>query len=369
MMNAPHWTEPENQEKYTVLNSQGILSNFEPPSFLIDGWIEEDSHGVLYAASQAFKSFVAIDIGHCIASGRSFCGNEIDKQGPVVFIIGEGYRGFSKRLYACQKRNGETDNIHLINAQPNISSGIDMQRVKNSITEIQPALIVVDTFSSLALGVNENDNSDVAKTLALVRNTAREVNSSSLLIHHLGKDSTQGARGASAFHNNADFTMELNRQGESLNTILSAKKMKDGEPPNPIELSLMEINIGGEDKRGKPYTSLAVDGYKTLNAKPSKSATKGDRYSEGIKRAMNNLGIEHGPNFNSHQGKQVPAFTRSQIKSKMFELGDIEFEENTNKPSGKDEQAFKRAVTKLKQTGDLLEKKNHLWFAHHNDAL
>ena len=91
---------------------------------------------------------------------------------------------YYRRLKATLDRHGETDDIYLIEAQPNISQNEQLQIVKNTVEELAPVLIVFDTFSALAIGSDENSNTDIAEVMARVRDTGRKVGASTILVHH-----------------------------------------------------------------------------------------------------------------------------------------------------------------------------------------
>jgi hypothetical protein len=170
--------------------------------------------------------------------------------------------------------NGEfhNDAFLLLNEPISIDNPSDMAKLKSAITQIKPALVIFDTFSSLVSNTNENDNGDVARVLNLVRNTCHnEYGTSSIIVHHTGKDDTKGMRGASAFKNNVDFSIELKRGGGS-NTVMSCEKMKDGENFKDIYMAAKVVDLEIIDDDGEPVTSLAMTSVE--GSKPDFKTTK-----------------------------------------------------------------------------------------------
>ncbi|MDC1090515.1 AAA family ATPase [Emcibacteraceae bacterium] len=290
-------TTGEVKYKFPISSSADVSRLAVAPNFLIDGWLETDSHGILYAESQSFKSFITIHMAHCIATGKAFCGQDIIKSGPVVFVIGEGRGGYYRRLKATIDRHGETNDIYLIEAQPNISQNEQLQIVMNTVEELAPVLIMFDTFSALAIGSDENSNTDIAEVMARVRDTGRKVGASTIIVHHTGKDASRGSRGASAFSANADFIYKLVRQKDTLFTTLSADKMKDAEPPKSLTIELEVVDVGVPDHQGEALTSLAVCGYEVQDrsdtTKPAKEKSAAQIMRENILEAMLQLNIEY----------------------------------------------------------------------------
>jgi hypothetical protein len=75
------------------------------PEFLVRGLVETDSVAVVFGDPGGGKSFLALDLVACVASGRAFHGRPV-RSGPVVYIAGEGHNGIRRRLSAWEKQTG-----------------------------------------------------------------------------------------------------------------------------------------------------------------------------------------------------------------------------------------------------------------------
>ncbi len=245
--------------KFTFSKGNDLARNAKAPVYLIDGIIEQDAHGIIYGASMSFKSFVVLEMAHCIANGRDFMGHKVKKQGAVIYVCGEGAGGVGRRLKAQIITNGEFENdFHLLNESIDIGSDSDMSELKLAIEQIKPVLVIFDTFASLVCGVNENDNGAVGAVLNLIRDTCRnEFGTSSITVHHTGKDTDKGSRGASAFKNNVDFEIELKRSNDFC-TVMQCEKMKEGEHFKDIHMIRTVIDLGIFDDDMKESTSLVL---------------------------------------------------------------------------------------------------------------
>ena len=245
--------------KFTTTKGNDLARNAKAPVYLIDGIIEQDAHGIVYGASMSFKSFAVLEMAHCIANGRDFMGHKVKKQGAVIYVCGEGAGGIGRRLKAQVITNGEFKNdFHLLNESIDIGSDDDMAQLKLLIEQIKPTLVIFDTFASLVCGVNENDNGAVGAVLNLIRDTCRnEFGTSSMIIHHTGKDDAKGSRGAYAFKANVDFEIELKKNNDFV-TVMHCEKMKDGEHFNDIHMVRTVIDLGIYDDDLKESTSLVL---------------------------------------------------------------------------------------------------------------
>ena len=66
------------------------------PDWLIEGILESGSFGMLYGSPSSGKSFSALDMGACVATGLDWHGNAV-QQGGVLYFVGEGMQGVGRR--------------------------------------------------------------------------------------------------------------------------------------------------------------------------------------------------------------------------------------------------------------------------------
>ncbi len=236
-----------------------LAINAKAPDFLINNVLETDSHGILGGASMAFKTFADLRIVYSICTGADFMGHPVYKTGKVLYICGEGKGALARRLKAL--RIAESDfngNLLVLDDNISIDNKDDMDGLKSAIKEIKPVLVVFDTFASLVNETDENAPCQVAKALRLIKETCRNGQTSSLIIHHYGKDATKGMRGASNFINDMDFAIEMTRNTDSMTTTMSCKKMKDGEDFQDICMEAVVVELGLFRQDGKVTTSLVM---------------------------------------------------------------------------------------------------------------
>jgi putative DNA primase/helicase len=207
----------------------------------------------------SLKSFLLLEMAQCLCTRRAFFGNEVFTPGKVFYICGEGRGALERRLKALKIiKGGFNENLMILDTPINIDSSIDMGRLKNMIAEHIPRLVIFDTFASLNNGTNENDPSEVARTLRLIKETCRNGETSSLFIHHLGKDESRGGRGASNFKTDVDFLFEMKRLPDSMMASLSCIKMKDGDNFSDIYMTANIVELGLTRQDGNETTSLIL---------------------------------------------------------------------------------------------------------------
>lgn len=285
-----------------VKDTKGILEfscgdylaiNATAPDFLINDILETDSHGILGGASMAFKTFADLRLVYSICTGKDFMGHEVYKTGKVLYICGEGKGALARRLKALQIVESDF-NGNLLVLETNISIDVkdDMERLKIAIAKIDPVLVVFDTFASLVSETDENAPCQVAKALRLIKETCRNGHTSSLIIHHYGKDASRGLRGASNFVNDVDFAIEMTRNADSMITTMSCKKQKDGENFQDIHMEAFVVELGLARQDGKATTSLVL---KQSGYVPEKKSAK--KLSQNSQIALSKLRdvINHAP--------------------------------------------------------------------------
>jgi hypothetical protein len=243
----------------------------EPVRWLIDKVLPVGSFSALYGPPGSFKSFHALHIAHCIATGTAWMGNEVTEAGGVLYIAGEGFGGVGARIKAC-KQHHQTEAgapIYVIRHQLNLRSSVEdfnalMLAVETLVmdTGIDFKLIVIDTLARSFGGGDENSASDMMQFVVTCGHIQKIVQDAALMIlHHSGKDSSRGMRGSSALLGAVDTELELIRFEDSMKGIIRTAKQKDGEDGTRTGFEMVTVELAppaGSLHIGEPITSLAV---------------------------------------------------------------------------------------------------------------
>ena len=274
----------------------------EPVEWLINGVIPQKSFVALYAPPASFKSFIALDIAECIATGRAFLGNEITRRGAVLYIAGEGHGGIGSRIKAL-KTHHETPvgaPVYFLRRQVNLrSSKTDLQSLVDAIddlkaiNEINFELIIIDTLARAFGGGNENASEDMGAFITAAGAIQGRYECGLLVVHHAGKDATKGLRGHSSLLGAVDTELEIIRieGAQPPKGILHISKQKDGEDGQRIGFKMVEVTTGSTgiiDFEGT--SSLAVEHDDEMDTE-RKSAKPPEKKGKGTnqKLALNSL--------------------------------------------------------------------------------
>ena len=246
------------------LTSPTEMSMQPPVSWMIKGVLPHAEIAMLYGASGAGKSFVALEMACALARGVDWRGRKT-KKAKVVLVAAEGAGGMGNRLKAYCDYHGiemsELDgNLRVLAGVPNLMNRDDAIEVVKAIRDWGGAqLVIFDTFAQVTAGANENAGEDMSTALANAKAIGAVFRAMILLIHHAGKDTSKGARGWSGLRAASDAEIEVIRFEDSHRRLIRIRKQKDGRDGEEFGLAL-DVVVVGMDEDGDEITScVAVD--------------------------------------------------------------------------------------------------------------
>jgi len=220
------------------------------PEFLIDGLIETDTLGLVFGDPGCGKTFVAVDLAMCVATGEDFHGHPV-KQGPVFYIAGEGHSGLARRFAAWAGHHDiELTDLPLFKsatAAQFLDAGSAAAVVEAVdalvISHGPPVLIEVDTLARNYGPGDENSTEDMGLFIAAMDELrSRWPGAVILIVHHSGHADKTRARGAMALKGALDFEYRVSKDGDRIH--LANTKMKDAEPPANLHFTLRTLELG-----------------------------------------------------------------------------------------------------------------------------
>jgi hypothetical protein len=248
--------QPELQDQPTdskpgfIFHSVGtLMQNMRAPDWLIKGIIERDSLAEVHGAPGHGKSFVVIDMAASIATGTDWHGHRTT-QGAVFYIAGEGINGLARRFSAWQLARGVdlTDAPLCISTKPvpldDLQSALMVRDAVSALSQKlgkPPVLIIVDTLARNFSG-DENSTKDMNLFIRCMDALRVEWQSSILIVHHTGKDTSKGARGSSALKGAIDTEYSVEMDDNRMIKV-QCQKMKDGDTPRPMGFKLDSVKL------------------------------------------------------------------------------------------------------------------------------
>jgi len=242
-------SQGEAKKGFRLIAEDELLAKLGPIDWLVAGLVEADALGVLFGDPNTYKSFVALDLAMCVATGRPYHGRAVTP-GRVVYIIGEGHNGLPRRLTAWRQQNRVTG-LAAISFSTCAAQFIDTESAKiaaEAVAEIgePPALVVIDTLARNFGPGDESSNADMGKFIAAVDNALKPYGGRTtvLVVHHTSHGDKKRIRGAMALHAGVDFEYRTERTSGGNRIRVVCSKMKDAAEPGDLHFEARETIIG-----------------------------------------------------------------------------------------------------------------------------
>jgi 5S rRNA maturation endonuclease (ribonuclease M5) len=221
------------------------LAHMKPPEWLIDELLVEKGMSSLFAPSETFKSFIALDMALSIASGYDWRGRST-LCGPVVYLIGEGVSGWPSRVFAWLANRGDNEHpdFWTIPTSIALTDREDADALIDAIRSVceQPLMVVIDTLARNFGEGDENSTQDMNAFVSAIDHVRTELGTHVMLVHHTGKDVEKGGRGSSVLRAALDTEMQVSRPDpEGFTITFKVTKQKDIDKAQPIHFEMRRV--------------------------------------------------------------------------------------------------------------------------------
>ncbi len=255
-------------QNFQFLSINSLLQKQPRANWIIKSYMDIGSLGLLFGEPGSMKSFVALDMGLCIASGHEWHGAPIRNKGAVFYIAGEGFSGLSKRLRAWTLENN-INPTHLAffisNRSAQLLDKVSTDDVVKSIDNLQalhgkPILVIIDTLNRNFGPGDENSTGDMTSFINAIDTYIRTHYGCAVLIVHHSPLTDQGRpRGSTVLHGALDWEYKLVKRPGHVRE-LSVTKVKDHDQPPAISFEPVTIQLEGwvDDEDGSVMTSCVL---------------------------------------------------------------------------------------------------------------
>jgi AAA domain/Bifunctional DNA primase/polymerase, N-terminal len=349
----------------------GERDPLEGRSWLIEGLTPEVGSGLIAGQWGTYKTFLALELAHCVMTGRPFLGQDIARPGGVLFFALEGASELELRLKGALDHKGskrlERTPFAWHEACPPLThpkAADQLIKMAEPVAirlreqfDLPLSLILVDTIIAGAGYRRDGQDNDAATTHAIMQTLARLARATGAFVlglDHYGKDASVGTRGSSAKEGGADLILaclaDKNEAGQVSNPRLVIRKRRSG--PNgeefPFQPRVVEV---GTNKFGKPETTLVLD-WGTSADQPARPTGGEDDWGKSkpvrhLRKVIMSLMVEHGTEIQ-------PFRDGGPIQALKVELAEAEFlksypaarkSDNPKRdPKRSKERAFSRAL-------------------------
>ena len=202
------------------------LEDLPEPEWLLEGRLPKGQTW-LFGEPGVGKSFIQADWGCAVAA----------KGGTVLAFLGEGVAGFAQRITAWRRAHPGHDisGYRVVPTVPYLLQPDSVEALVSTVRELQPDLIILDTFARCLVGGDENSAQHVGQAIDVLDRLWRTWGISSLVVHHSQKNGDT-ERGSGAIRGAADAMWKVKRYGASGafdSMEVECVKMKDSEAPPP----------------------------------------------------------------------------------------------------------------------------------------
>jgi hypothetical protein len=240
--------------KYTLMSAVDVLS-IPPTTWRIKHLLPDKGLAAIYGPSASGKSFLAFDMGVAIARGQ-FWFDYKTVATPVVYVMLEGQAGLQKRVKAIIKARGATlpNDFRIVMEPVQLTNLDDVQNLAAVIPK--GAVVFIDTLNRAAPTADENASKDMGAIIEGANMLRLMTDGLVILVHHTGKDASQGMRGHSSLFAALDAAIEVKRN--STGRSWTVAKTKDGEDGKSMPFKLTVHDLG-TDADGELITSCSVE--------------------------------------------------------------------------------------------------------------
>jgi hypothetical protein len=234
-----------------------VLATPTCPEWLIEDTLERGVLAILAGQRGSFKSFIALDWSMRVAK---------EQREPVYVISAEG-GDFDRRAQAWLRYHAPdvdpaTVPLYVVERRLNLNTPEGILAIRRDCERlgIAPKLLVLDTFSKLSAGLDENSNTEVKSFIGLLdTGLKRAYGATVLLVAHTGHSDKGRARGASALSADTDAEYIVSRNAGHGTVSVTRERFKSSPELPPLCYAPKVVELNRHDKRGKPVTSLVME--------------------------------------------------------------------------------------------------------------
>lgn len=215
--------------------SRSDLDNLEAPTALIADTVLRKTLTFVAGPPASGKSFHLFAWAASVATGTPWRGREV-AEGRVLYVVGEGVWGVGDRLAAWEAYNGvkiPDDHIDFADAAIQLADPEALEALLAVVRERDYDLIIVDTLSRSAVGVDENNQGAMSSLIASLDHVLKSMTNGALVVAHHSSKAGSGLRGSSVLEGAADsvYATSKVRDDETSKTSYRVARSKNKYGP------------------------------------------------------------------------------------------------------------------------------------------
>ena len=288
------------QERAGALGARrfGILSDLEletmrPSKGILGNWIRDKEIVAMYGAAESYKSFLAISMGECWATGSDWFGMPVEQR-TVLYIAAEAPGTIGDRVAAWKQHHGMAGTrteFYTSTLPVDLTSSEEVAALISEIREClpdAPGAVIIDTYACATSG-DEKDATSVNAAYRGMRALRDAFDATIVYVDHEGKDRERGQTGSQRKKDNADVQMhvELIEGSEGMLTVKPVK-MKANEKPTPLTLQTKRISFYN-DRTQEMRNSLVLVSTSKAQARAVSNEARAEKLSQRQRQSLDAL--------------------------------------------------------------------------------
>lgn len=322
-------TEENTKPRHRLLTLDALRALPEP-QWLVRDILPEKQLSVLYGPYGCGKSFVALDIACCIATGTPWHGHPV-QYGSVVYCSLEGVADMAARVNAwlIEHEIEDIDNLRVMPDTLDLTSGDAVLLIEAiRAAGIAPKLLVVDTYARATSTKDMNSTKDASEAVAGAERIAAELSAAVLVVHHSGWSDTSRVRNSSALPAacSANIKVSITKRGDNKLITVACEREKDADDFAPMKFALAGVHIPGHT--GKGAFNCVLRDIAAEEEEETKASPKMSEYSDRITTYMAQVGRATWDDLLRESGcPPTSKGTLSKVIGKLKDHGDITIED------------------------------------------
>jgi hypothetical protein len=247
--------------------------------WLVEGLIEGTPIVTWIAGEKSMKSWVAMYLSACIATGTpAFGRHEVRRPGPVIYVDAEyGPHEFARRLARIARGIGRTPSevASLVRHFYSYEFALEGQNeaaiwLLRAAKQLRPSLIVLDPWRNVLDG-EENSTDAVKRAMAIAAQLRDQASAAILVPHHLNRAGT--FNGSRALLGRADLIVEGTDEAEPLYRARGRTVRRKDPLARPFSVAVEHVD-DEDDVVAKTLFSIRFEGDVSATSALSKPALK-----------------------------------------------------------------------------------------------
>ena len=188
--------------------------------------------------------------------------SKLGEEGRVVYVAAEKFGIYPDRVRAWIKHHNDNQKPDYsplfygqsVNLNDPTQVGLWLTNLRQKAPKVR--FVIIDTLARSMSG-DENSSRDMGQLVATCERIKNELDCAVLLVHHLGKNASRGARGHSSLDGAVDAIIELSADKHFI-TLKNTKQNSLREFAD-VTLRLCDVDLGHDDDLDRRVTSCIVE--------------------------------------------------------------------------------------------------------------